>query len=68
MISEDHVTQDWSNDAENTDHITEINYILTNIQQLFDIVTNISLYNFPIYFLLYLWSNKCSLGEQKIQK
>jgi len=25
MISEDHVTQDWSNDAENTDLISEIN-------------------------------------------
>ncbi len=31
MISEDHVTQDWSNDAENTALITEINYILTYI-------------------------------------
>ncbi len=31
MISEDHVTQDWSNDAENTDLITEINYIVTDI-------------------------------------
>ncbi len=27
MISEDHVTRDWSNDAENT----EINYSLTDI-------------------------------------
>ncbi len=27
MISEDNVTEDWSNDAENTDLITEINYI-----------------------------------------
>ncbi len=27
MISEDHVTQDWSNEAENTVLITEINYI-----------------------------------------
>ncbi len=31
MISEDHVTQDWSNDAENTALITEINYSLTDI-------------------------------------
>ncbi len=32
MISEDHVTsEDWSNDAENTDLITEINYSLTHI-------------------------------------
>ncbi len=28
MISEDHVTEDWSNDAEYTALITEINYIL----------------------------------------
>ncbi len=32
MISEDHVTQDRSNDAENTTLITEINYILLYIQ------------------------------------
>ncbi len=33
MISEDHVTfEDWSNDAENTALITEINYSLTDIQ------------------------------------
>ncbi len=31
MISEDHVTEDWRNDAENTDLISEINYILTDI-------------------------------------
>ncbi len=31
MISEDHVTQDRSNDAENTALITEINSILTYI-------------------------------------
>ncbi len=31
MISEDHATQDWRNDAENTDLITEINYILQYI-------------------------------------
>ncbi len=31
MISEDHVTEDWSNDAENTVLITEINYILLYI-------------------------------------
>ncbi len=31
MISEDHVTQDCSNDAENSAFITEINYILTYI-------------------------------------
>ncbi len=30
MISEG--TEDWSNDAENTDLITGINYILTDIQ------------------------------------
>ncbi len=32
MISEDHVTEDWSNDAENSDFITGINYILLYIQ------------------------------------
>ncbi len=32
MISEDHVTEDWSNDAENTALITEINYILNYIK------------------------------------
>ncbi len=32
MISEDQDTEDWSNDAENTDLITEINYIWTYIQ------------------------------------
>ncbi len=31
MISEDHVTLDWSDDAENTALITEINYSLTDI-------------------------------------
>ncbi len=32
MISEDHVTlKDWSNDAENTDLTTEINYSFTYI-------------------------------------
>ncbi len=31
MISEDHVTKDWSNDAENTASSTEINYILIYI-------------------------------------
>ncbi len=31
MISEDHVTEDWSNDAENTALIAGINYILTDI-------------------------------------
>ncbi len=32
MISEDHVTEDWSNDAENTALISEINYILQYLQ------------------------------------
>ncbi len=31
MISEDHVTEDWRNDAENTALITEINYIVQYI-------------------------------------
>ncbi len=33
MISEDHVSEDWSNEAENTALITGINYILTYIQK-----------------------------------
>ncbi len=32
IIYEDHVTLDWSNDAENSALITEINYILKYIQ------------------------------------
>ncbi len=32
MISEDLVTEDWSNDAENTALIAAINYILKCIQ------------------------------------
>ncbi len=28
MISEDHVTEDWSNDAEDSALITGVNYIL----------------------------------------
>ncbi len=37
MISEDHVTEDWSNDAENTALITEITYfnIYSHRKQLF---------------------------------
>ncbi len=31
MISEDHVTEDWRNDAGNTDLITEINYIFNQV-------------------------------------
>ncbi len=38
MISEDHVTEDWSNDAENTALITEINYSSTHITQFYEIV------------------------------
>ncbi len=55
MISEDHVTEDWSNDAENTALITGINYILQYIH----------IENIGIMFLQYFWSDKCSLGEQK---
>ncbi len=55
MISEDHVTEDWSNDAENTALITRINYILQYIH----------IENIGIMFLQYFWSDKCSLGEQK---
>ncbi len=48
-----HVTEDWSNNAECSFAITRINYILKcNF-------INILLY----YYLLYFWSNKCCLCE-----
>ncbi len=58
-------TEYWSNGAENSALITEINYILTYIQ------TQNSYFTFEYYFrmflfLLYIWSNICSLGEQKL--
>ncbi len=63
MISEESCdSEDWSNDAENTDLITEINYIVLCIQ-----VENSSLklykYFTIVIFLLYFSSNKCSLNE-----
>ncbi len=39
MISEDHVTEDWSNEAENSALITGINYNLTYIQKENDYFT-----------------------------
>ncbi len=33
MIPEDHVTEDWCNDSENTALITAINYSLTDIHR-----------------------------------
>jgi len=44
-------TEDWSNDADNSALITGINYIL-NCRNM-------------LLFLLYFWSDKCSIGEQK---
>ncbi len=58
MISEgSYVTEDWSNDAENSALITRINYILQYIQ-----IENCYL-DWQIYFtiLLYFWSNSLSL-------
>ncbi len=54
-------TEEWSNDAENTVLITEINYSLTDIH----IETAVLNHNNIWLFLLYLWSNKCSLDDQK---
>ncbi len=59
MISENHVTEDWSNDAENT----EINDSLTHIQ-----IENC----FNVYiisqFLLYFWPNKWRRDFLNIKK
>ncbi len=54
-------TEDWSNDAENTALITEINYSLTHIhiEISYLICNNIS------QFLLDFWRITCSLAEQK---
>ncbi len=56
-------TEDWSNDAENTDLITEINYILIYIQienSCFKEYFTISLPS------LYFGSNKSRLGETSV--
>ncbi len=55
-------TEDWSNDAENTALITEINYILKyiKIENCYLNCNNISQNN---SFFLYFWSN--SLDEKK---
>ncbi len=58
MISEDHVTQDRSNDAENTTLITEINYILLYIQ----------IENSCCIAKLYFGSTQCRLGEKRLLK
>ncbi len=54
-------SEDWSNDAENSALITEINYIFKYFQ-----IEN-GYFNLLYYFqmLLYIWLNKCSLGEDK---
>ncbi len=58
MISEDHVTQDRSNDAENTALITEINNILQYIHIESSCCT----------VQLYFGSNQCWLGEKGLLK
>ncbi len=57
-------TEDWSNDAENSALITEINDILTYIQ-IQNRYLKFKWYLTIFLFLLYFWSNKCSLDEQK---
>ncbi len=67
MISEGSCdTEDWSNDAENSALIKGINYIL-NILNIWKIYANshLNCKNILQYFLMYFWSNKCNLGEQK---
>ncbi len=61
MISEGCGTEDWSNDAENSALITEINYILKCIQIEF------FLFFFQLYkyFTLPFLSIKYSLGENE---
>ncbi len=59
-------TEDWSNDAENTALITEINYSLTySIFTLKSIILNYNDISQFYCFLLYFLLNKCSLDEQK---
>ncbi len=65
MISEESCdTEDWSNDAENTACITEINYILKYIHN--ETVNSIIaiIFHSSTVFTVFL-INKCSLGEQK---
>ncbi len=51
MISEgSRDTEDWSNDAEDL-----------HIENLFKTV----LFQITVFFFLYLWLSKCSLGENK---
>ncbi len=59
MISEESCdTEDWSNDAENSDFITGINYILKDSQ-----IEN-GCFKFAIWLILpYIWLNKFSLSE-----
>ncbi len=58
-------TEDWSNDAENTALITEINYIITDLHrnQLFWFV--VIFYNITVFFFHGFCANKFSLFEQK---
>ncbi len=62
MISEDHVTEDWSNDAENSALITEINYILKYIH-IENCYFKLLIIFYNITVLTVFFSNKCSLGE-----
>ncbi len=58
MISEGNDSEDWSNDAENTTLIIEINYILKYIK-----IENHFKYFPTLFFFLYVWWNKCRLDE-----
>ncbi len=62
MISEDHVTEDWSNEAENSALITAINYISTDIH-----IENRYFKRYKYFHLLYciVIHIQCSLGEQR---
>ncbi len=63
MISEASCdTEDWSNDAENSALITEINYSLKYIHNENSIIAII--FHSSTVFTVFL-INKCSLGEQK---
>ncbi len=65
MISEDHVTEDWSNDAENSEMITGIKYITINYRR---VIFNLKQYFTILRFLLYCCSNIRSRGELLLLK
>ncbi len=56
--------EDWSNDAENTDLITAINYILKYIKKETS-YGKLILYFTIFQFLTVFFANKCSLGEHE---